>query len=291
MLTASDRIWLIRDISRRLAQEEWQIIDLSLRQFGFPWTDNWTGDKISYIIEMLDKATDEKLTGIAEHLGCEVKARQVTAEPEFWKANHFKLFISHLSNKRKEIGELQTALSHYQIASFVAHKDIVPTKEWEDEILVALNTADAALACLHDGFHQSNWTDQECGLALGRGLLCIAVSYGDAPYGFLGRFQAMNGLDKDPPILAQELFEILLNHKQTRMRMREVLVRRFVDSDSFAEAKANVSILEKISYFDERLISKLKEAVENNYQIAHAFGVPERVAKLIKREVEIKKGA
>lgn len=290
-MTASDRIWTIREISRRLSPEEWPIIDLTLRQFDLPWTDNWGGDKADYIIAMLAKATDEKLMDLASHLGYELQTKQAVSEPSFWRAGCFKLFVSHLSDHRAEVAELQTSLHEFHISAFVAHTDIQPTKEWEEEILQALSSADAALAMLHETFHASNWTDQECGAALGRGILCIAVSFGKAPYGFLGRFQALNGEHKAMGALAQDVFQILLSHKQTRKRMTEALVRRFEESNSFAEAKANTSLLERVPFFDERMSRKISEAAANDYQISHAFGVPERVERLLQRKQEVKKGA
>ncbi|MGY2982675.1 hypothetical protein ACVI1K_000022 [Bradyrhizobium sp. USDA 4508] len=41
------------------------------------------------------------------------------------------------------------------------------------------------------GFHESNWTDQEIGFALGRGVMVVAVNLGRNPYGFIGDMHAL----------------------------------------------------------------------------------------------------
>ena len=52
-------------------------------------------------------------------------------------------------------------------------------------------------ALLTEGFHESNWTDQEVGFALARGILVIPVKYESAPYGFMGRIQAQPGFPNE----------------------------------------------------------------------------------------------
>jgi len=52
-LTPSERIQLITEIATRLSDAEWHLIDLTLRQFGLPWSDTWTNtDKSAYLVSM-----------------------------------------------------------------------------------------------------------------------------------------------------------------------------------------------------------------------------------------------
>lgn len=64
----SDRIRIISEIARCLDFCEYSLIDLTLRQFGLPWTDQWHGDKTSYIIEMIQGGDDQCLLDLASHL-------------------------------------------------------------------------------------------------------------------------------------------------------------------------------------------------------------------------------
>ena len=63
---------------------------------------------------------------------------------------------------------LGDALCAYGISPFVAHDTIVPMKTWQLEIEKGLETMEVMLAFLTDDFHQSTWTNQEIGYALGK---------------------------------------------------------------------------------------------------------------------------
>lgn len=65
----SDRIKIISEIANSLAPADYSLIDLTLRQFGLPWTEQWNGDKFGYVVEMIQKADDQSLLDLASHLG------------------------------------------------------------------------------------------------------------------------------------------------------------------------------------------------------------------------------
>ena len=143
-------------------------------------------------METIENGDDESLLELGRHLDYEPDLSLLPdAVPSFWEAGHFRLFISHLAEYQAFASEIRDALLESGISSFVAHKDIKPTEEWQDVILSALTTCDGMLALLHDGFHESKWTDQEIGYGLGRKLLIVAVDLGTTPYGFIGKYQAL----------------------------------------------------------------------------------------------------
>jgi hypothetical protein len=136
-----------------------------------------------------------------------------------WKANRLRVFISHLSSKQAEAASLKVALAEYGIDAFVAHADITPTSRWENTIEDALRTCHSLVALLHPGFHKSNWTDQEVGFVMGRDMPVFAVRLGEAPYGFLAKFQAFPLKSGDLSKLAYSLFKAYCKHQQTAVRM------------------------------------------------------------------------
>ena len=200
-----------------------------------------------------------------------------------WRNGYFRLFISHLARKRRFAGEIQQELLKFGVSSFVAHKDIAPTKEWQNEIESALKTCDGMLALLHPGFHESDWTDQEIGYAMGRQLFIVTISFGIDPYGFIGRFQAMEGNHKSTKDLTTELFDILRQHQQTRERISKSVVEYFSQSNSFQCAKKNMELLERLDYWDPSLSTRVRSAANSNGQIRDAWGVPERLKEFIER--------
>jgi hypothetical protein len=114
------------------------------------------------------------------------------ATKRIWGEEGFRVFLSHKSEVKKETGVLKEGLHVFGISCFVAHEDIHPTKAWQDEIENALSSMDAFVALMTEKFHDSDWTDQEVGFAVARGVPIIAVRLGQDPYGFIGKFQALS---------------------------------------------------------------------------------------------------
>jgi hypothetical protein len=203
------------------------------------------------------------------------------SQPTYWKEGYLRLFISHLAAEKVAAAAVSAQLADYGVSCFVAHEDIEPTKEWQEEILLALSTMDALLALLTPGFNESKWTDQELGVAVGRGVLIIPVRSGVDPYGFIGRYQAMKSEPLEASSLGRRVVDILVKHIDTKDRMTEGLVTAFADSNSFYEAKTRARRLELCASFTERQKDVLKKALAENDQISGAFGVEHIVTRLI----------
>src|SRR5688572_16507705 len=113
-LSPSQRIALMREIGGRLGEEEWPLIDVTLKQFSLPWTDDWQGEKDAYVLHMIEDAPDESLIDLAQHVGFQfedVSTRRI--EPPFWRIGMLRVFVSHLATHRDFAGELQEALLDY----------------------------------------------------------------------------------------------------------------------------------------------------------------------------------
>jgi len=282
----SEKIKLIKGISINLSAEEWSLIDLTLKQYNFPTTEMFNGNKFDYVLQQIENGDAENLINLASHLDIKTDSDNSNSpkselNPTFWKDGYFKLFISHLAIDKVNAQQLKVKLEKYGISGFVAHSDIEPTKEWQNEIELALRTCDSLVALMIPGFHESKWTDQEIGLALGRDLLIIPVRMGQDPYGFIGKFQAIKFTDTK--VLAEDIFNSLLKNKKTNKKISFAVMYKFENSDSFVEAKTNLNLIDKIEYWDKKLIRKLKSAEGNNSQITHSFGVPERLKSLIRK--------
>lgn len=272
-LGTSQRIELIKEISRRLSVEEWPLIDVTLRQFSLPWSDEWQGNKDAYILNMTETASDQALVDLASHVGFRFEEASPGIDPPFWRQGMLRVFLSHLAANRVYAASLQDALLSYGISVFVAHSDIEPTRDWQTQIETALATCDALLALLHPNFHQSYWTDQEIGFAMGRGVPVFSVRLGQDTYGFIGRFQAFNSREDLVADLVMDLFTPYRKDKQTQRRMAEVLIGRFIESESFASAKQRMGYLEELEIWDKSFSKRIESAVDSNSQIAGACGV------------------
>jgi len=85
MLTPSDRVKLITQISSLLGSENWSVIDLTMKQFSLPTSQAWgSDDRASYIMQMISEASDDVLLSLAAHVGIETSPRTSVIEPGFW---------------------------------------------------------------------------------------------------------------------------------------------------------------------------------------------------------------
>ena len=120
-----------------------------------------TNSKRVYARDVLAQQSEELILKIADELDINHEFTSKTnVQATFWKSGYFRLFLSHLSSFKVQTAHLQTALKKYAISSFVAHEDIEPSREWQNEIEAGLQTMDALAAILMEGFKESNWCDQ-----------------------------------------------------------------------------------------------------------------------------------
>ena len=160
------------------------------------------------------------------------------------------LFISHRNEHKKKANCLARALEEYGISSFVAHDTIKPMKDWYDEILKTLETMEIMIAMVTDNFHESEWTNQEIGYALGRGVPIIPLKIEKkAPKGLIGYIQAckvnldQSNIDKE----AKEIFKFI-REKMDPRRLKSVLINKFIEANSFNDAKKQFSPLARFRH-------------------------------------------
>ena len=182
-----------------------------------------------------------------------------------WGEEEYKLFISHKSESKKIASDLKDNLKIFGISCFVAHEDIEPTKKWQDEIENALFSMDAFLALMTDGFHNSNWTDQEVGVAFARSIPIIALRQGMDPYGFIGKFQALSCEIKSAPI---EIVKILIKYQN----MKNAFINAVHECTSFEHGNILSRILPFIDNLSDYQANLLIEAFNENSQVRSSFG-------------------
>jgi hypothetical protein len=150
-------------------------------------------------------------------------------------------------------------LEEYGISSFVAHEDIEPTKEWQEEIEKALFSMDALAAILTSKFNDSKWTDQEVGVAVGRGSLIIPIRKGMDPYGFIGKYQGMQGDGKTIRQVAERVFRILSNHPKTKEKLAGGLVHQITLASSGEDAVKKLNLLISFEPLPQKHLEKIRE--------------------------------
>lgn len=221
----SERFDLIDRIAREL-QNRFKAYEINayLRAFGVDIieTDEPISSKHVYAKSILAGEPLDVVLKIADDLNMNVSALVAGASlpPKNWEGTTaFRLFVSHVSADKDKAIRLRTCLEAHSISAFVAHEDIHPTKEWEQELLRALTTMDACLAMHTKGFAASNWTQQEIGFAVCRGVKIISFKMGEDPTGFLSRRQALLRNSRGAEAIAVEIDKLLAEDPLTKEKL------------------------------------------------------------------------
>jgi hypothetical protein len=242
-------------------------IDVYLTAYGVDCKDYQpsTNSKWAYVKELLADADENLLIQIADDL--EINHNFSIATPKettVWKGGQFKLFLSHLASFKAQTAKLQQVLRKYAISSFVAHEDIEPSKEWQIEIEAALHTMDAMGVLLMPGFKESNWCDQEIGVAVGRDVLIIPVRKGLDPYGFIGKYQGIQAVNKSVGEVAKVIFEVILKSPKTRGKIIGSLANTISQSTHDEDATEKVLLLQSISDIPKEVLENMKTTISEN---------------------------
>jgi TIR domain len=195
----------------------------------------------------------------------EAKSVSAAAAQRIW-GNHqeFRLFLSHKAEVKKDTSRLKEQLEAFGVSCFVAHVDIHPTKEWQDEIESALSSMDGFVALLTDKFHESDWTDQEVGFALARRVPIIAVRLGRDPYGFIGKFQ---GLSATWDNCARDIAKLLIRHD----RMFAAYVRALRGCVNWNTGNMLGEVLPAIERLTDSQIDELVSAFNETTELRGCF--------------------
>jgi hypothetical protein len=267
-----ERVELIHEISSEL-QQRWtfQDIDQFLKSHGINVSRfSFGSSKREYAKSILGLSSDDLVVKIADDLDLPLPpsaARPMgLGEVSFWAPGYFRLFISHVSSFKGRATGLRGVLRPYGISAFVAHEDIEPTKEWQAEIEKALFTMDALVAILTSDFHESKWTDQEVGVAIGRDKLVVPVIRDVDPYGLFGKYQGLRvGVGaKTTGQVAEEIFLILGANARSADRLADSLAGQIINAPSVKTAQNKLKTLAKIKLLRPQHLEQVRDNVPSN---------------------------
>lgn len=222
-----EKLDLIDKLGRALQSKfSYADIDSFLQEYGIspPKGGISTNSKWTYSKAALQGVSVDKLVAMAQDLDVQLpRSGSVSAKPpKIWQGTSlFRLFISHISKDKLKATRLKECLAPYGITGFVAHEDIQPTLEWQNEIERALHSMDALIAIHTPGFSQSYWTQQEIGFALGRGTKVISFKMGEDPTGFISKQQALARRNRTAEQIAEEIDALLAHDEHTAGRLAE----------------------------------------------------------------------
>lgn len=179
-----------------------------------------------------------------------------------------RVFISHRDTHKKEATYIKDTLKGIGISSFVAHKDIEPTKLWEKEIRLALSTMDIFLALLTDDFFESVWTNQEVGVAFAKGIPIIPLKHTINPKGFISSIQALPyQREKISNDIVQCIFLDCSISASLKNKLINSLIAKLKTSNGWESAEKLWEIISKANTIDKLSLDLLVEAFNTNGQV------------------------
>lgn len=156
---------------------------------------------------------------------------------EFWKPGLVRCFITHRDGHKAGAHRLGAALEEYGFSCFVAHDTVIPMREWRKEIMTGLQTMEIMVVYLTDDFHDSIWTNQEIGFALGSNKPVVCLKLGKAaPKGFVDHIQAVAGSLDQPEAAAPKLYPYLAKALNAADRLNNGLIEAFLASPTYNDA-------------------------------------------------------
>ncbi|HEX8877763.1 MAG TPA: toll/interleukin-1 receptor domain-containing protein [Phycisphaerales bacterium] len=202
-----------------------------------------------------------------------------------WGPAAIRLFLSHKATHRVETSRLKSSLERCGVAAFVAHEDIEPTLEWQREIENALFSMDALVALLTPDFHDSSWTDQEVGVAIGRGVPVLPIRLGKDPYGLMGKSQGVSGCSlSDTDALALKVIDLVVPKLRDGTRWFECVVAAYAASESFKDsAWTATTLFPRLSSLSPAQIDRLLETHHQNAQNRESFKSQSMLVTLLNR--------
>lgn len=194
-----------------------------------------------------------------------------------------RVFLSYSVRDKKIASVIKIHLESFKLVVFLAHEDISPSIEWQNTILKELKTCDIFIPILTTNFSDSEWTDQESGIALASDRIIVPLKIDINPYGFVAKYQALKINQDNYRLSCLEIIRTIYEHRKYRGAIRNCVIRAFAESYSFIDAAQKSNVLVELGDFTDTEINEIIHASSSNNQIHDSFKAKENLSILIKR--------
>ena len=216
-----------------------------------------------------------------------------TSKPATQAVASLRAFISYSTEARIFARYLKDGLEFFGLAVFLAHEDLKPSQDWQDEIVQKLRGTDVFLPVFTPHFKISDWADQECGMAFAAGKLIVPIKAPVTPYGFLGRYQAMACNPAEPDdSLVPKIIDALANQKSVAGALVDSTINVLAASLSWVNAGRTAELLDGLAdqvYFSEAQMRRIIQIEQENSQVGGSFRAAGPLQRL-KKKVEDQAG-
>ena len=102
-------------------------------------------------------------------------------------------FLSYATLDKAKAAKVKQVLEANNVTTFLFHDDLEVSADWRKQILAHLDTSSALIAIVTQSFANSIWSNQEVGIAIGKGLPVIPLMFGGSSElkGFIEMYQGI----------------------------------------------------------------------------------------------------
>lgn len=204
-----------------------------------------------------------------------------------YKARTARVFISYSVKDKELAGKVKDGLEIFGMDVFLAHEDLKPSVEWEKAILDSLERADIFIPLITAHYKESDWTDQECGIAFAKNKLIVPIAVqGTLPYGFLSGIQAWKLKHPDLLVLGcDEIIEAIVKTKLgfANEYILDSLITAFRNSCRFDDAGKRAELLLRFPVISKAQAREIIGAAIRNNQIYASSSANRHLKEIIKR--------
>lgn len=197
-----------------------------------------------------------------------------------------QIFLSYSTANRHLAGQFKDSLETMGFDVFLAHSTLVASTEWRSKIKEELEDREVFIVLLTPEAKESDWVDQEIGIAIALKKTIIPIQAPTRVYGFAADYHAVVlGEQQDVwEVLRQVVRGIAAKFPTQLDPFRKGLIERLCKSTSFEEAKNSLRILQSIPpdlTIDER--RTIYQASQRNGQIG-GYNEVKRFVEDLERE-------
>lgn len=196
----------------------------------------------------------------------------VTITKEDWEkiqtgglvSNTLRLFLSYSDKDKFLAGNIKENLSKFNIGVFLAHEDIPPTQEFQEEIIQNLKECDAFLPLLTKNFLNSEWTSQEIGIAYAFQKPMILLKTDVDPYGFIAKYQALKIKEDSLEESCMKILDVIGKNKILQENLKYCMIHSLGKCRNFDNAAIRLNLLKEFNFNENQINEIFRLAIINN---------------------------
>jgi hypothetical protein len=184
-----------------------------------------------------------------------------------WKieGKTIRIFASYSSLDKNLAGAIKERLEHYSLSVFLAHEDIKPSVDWQNELVYNLRGCDIFMPILTEKFNTSEWTNQEVGFAFALGKTILPLKINVNPIGFITRVQALPFECNSLEYSCEKVLDLIKENPLLRESLKDCLIRALERSNNYDSAKSKITILKELNNFSvDQANNLLRVFIKNN---------------------------